>query len=128
MLLYIYEIWYYWVSKINICVYIVYGVVMNTDFSDVALKLTGKYRSVSVSVLYFLPEYTNILQEFYWQTDDIIPELYRVHKFLNHWHYNIDANIHEVKIACSSPFSTTSFTNVKYEFPISFNVVPFKLD
>jgi uncharacterized protein Usg len=98
------------------------------DFSEVALRLTGKYRSVSVSVLYFLPEYTSIIQEFYWQTEDIIPELYRVHKFLNHWHLNIDANIHEVKIACSEPFSSTTFKHVKYEFPISWRKTEFKID
>lgn len=101
---------------------------MNEHFSEVASRLTGKYRAVGVNVLYFLPEYSNILQEFHWQTDDIVPELYRIHKFLNHWYNNIDADIHEVRIICSSPFSETTFTNVKYEFPISWNVVPFKIN
>jgi len=96
---------------------------MSIQFSEAALRLTGKYRAVSVNVLYFLPEYSTILQEFHWQTDDVVPELYKIHKFLNHWHDNIDADIHEVKIACSEPFSCTSFTNVKYEFPIHWQVM-----
>lgn len=92
---------------------------MNRDFSEIAKLLMGNYRTVSLNVLYFLPEYSNILQEFHWQTDDVIPELVKIHKFLNHWHNTIEADIHEVKIACSAPLQATSFSHVKYTFPIN---------
>lgn len=52
----------------------------------------------TVEVLYWMPDYQNILQEFIWQTADIRPEFPRVHKFLNYWHDNIDAVISEVNI------------------------------
>ena len=52
----------------------------------------------TVEVLYWMPDYQNILQEFIWQTADTRPEFPRVHKFLNYWHDNIDAVISEVNI------------------------------
>ena len=54
---------------------------------------------VTINVLYWMPDYTHILQEFIWQTSDIRPEYPRVHRFLNYWHDNIEAVISEVNIA-----------------------------
>ena len=54
---------------------------------------------VTLNVLYWMPDYTHILQEFLWQTADVRPEYPRVHRFLNYWHKNIEAVISEVKIA-----------------------------
>ena len=54
---------------------------------------------VTVDILYWMPDYTNVLQEFVWQTSDIAPEYPRVHRFLNYWQENIEAVISEVRIA-----------------------------
>ena len=54
---------------------------------------------VTLNVLYWMPDYTHILQEFIWQTVDVRPEYPRVHRFLNYWHDNIEAVISEVNIA-----------------------------
>ena len=54
---------------------------------------------VTINVLYWMPDYTHILQEFIWQTSDVRPEYPRVHRFLNYWHNNIEAVISEVNIA-----------------------------
>ena len=56
---------------------------------------------VTLNILYWMPDYTNILQEFIWQTNDINPDYPRVHKFLNFWHNNIEAVISEVRLADS---------------------------
>ena len=48
-----------------------------------------------------MPDHNNLLQQFIWQTKDIVPEYPRVHKFLNFWHKEIDAVIAEVQIADS---------------------------
>ena len=53
---------------------------------------------VTVNVLYWMPDYQNILQQVIWQTDDVRPEYPRVHKFLNYWYDNIDAVISEIEI------------------------------
>ena len=54
---------------------------------------------VAVDILYWMPDYENILQQFIWQTKDVVPDIPRVHKFLNYWNDNIDAVISEVKVA-----------------------------
>ncbi len=54
---------------------------------------------VTLNVLYWMPDYNHILQEFIWQTSDIRPEYPRVHRFLNYWYDNIEAVISEVNIA-----------------------------
>ena len=54
---------------------------------------------VTLNILYWMPDYNHILQEFIWQTADIRPEYPRVHRFLNYWHENIEAVISEVNIA-----------------------------
>ena len=54
---------------------------------------------VTVDILYWMPDYTNVLQKFVWQTSDIVPEYPRVHRFLNYWQENIEAVISEVRIA-----------------------------
>tara|TARA_B100000287_G_scaffold383488_1_gene389307 strand:- start:1123 stop:1356 length:234 start_codon:yes stop_codon:yes gene_type:complete len=57
---------------------------------------------VIVNVNYWMPDYTSILQEFIWQTEDLVPEIPRVHKFLNFWHENIDAVISEVQVSTAT--------------------------
>ena len=54
---------------------------------------------VTVDILYWMPDYENVLQQFIWQTKDVVPDIPRVHKFLNYWNDNIDAVISEVKVA-----------------------------
>ena len=45
-----------------------------------------------------------MVQEFIWQTEDYVPKLPRVHKFLNYWHEEIDAVINEVSISYNDEF------------------------
>tara|TARA_R100001079_G_C4446028_1_gene151177 strand:- start:240 stop:494 length:255 start_codon:yes stop_codon:yes gene_type:complete len=54
---------------------------------------------ILIDVYYYMPDPPHLIQEFIWQTDDITPELPRVHKFLNYWKENIDAVIQEVKVS-----------------------------
>ena len=54
---------------------------------------------VTLQIYYWMPDYNTILQEFVWQTKDIVPEIPRVHKFLNFWHSEIDAVIEEVNVS-----------------------------
>ena len=59
----------------------------------------SKKHLVLVDILYWMPDYHNVLQEFIWETDDYIPKLPRVNNFLNYWHKEIDAVINEVQIS-----------------------------
>ena len=58
-----------------------------------------KIQPVVLRVYYWMPDYNNILQEFMWQLNDVVPEYPRVHLFLNHWHENIEAVIETVEVS-----------------------------
>lgn len=51
---------------------------------------------VTLNIFYYRPDYQNLIQEFTWSTSDVVPELQRTQKFLQHWHQNIDAVIKEI--------------------------------
>ena len=57
-----------------------------------------KWTVATVQVVYYIPDYLNIVQEFILQTEDQIPEYPRITKFLNYWDKNIDGPIKEVYI------------------------------
>jgi uncharacterized protein Usg len=56
---------------------------------------------IFVSVIYYIPDYTYLLNEFYCQFEDTVPDIPRVHKFLSYWKLNIEAPIKEIKISVS---------------------------
>ena len=56
---------------------------------------------VTLDVLYYMPDYSDILQEFLWQTLDVVPDLPRVHRFLNYWKNTIEAPIKEIRVSYS---------------------------
>ena len=58
-----------------------------------------KIQPVVLRVYYWMPDYNNILQEFMWQLNDVVPEYPRVHRFLNHWHENIEAVIQTLEVS-----------------------------
>lgn len=58
-----------------------------------------KIQPVVLRVYYWMPDYNSILQEFMWQLNDVVPDYPRVHKFLNHWHENIEAVIETVEVS-----------------------------
>jgi uncharacterized protein Usg len=64
---------------------------------------------VFMNVRYYMPDYQNIIQEFMWQLEDQVPEIPRVHMFLNYWKDNIEATIKEVIV--SSEVTQTRYTN-----------------
>ena len=72
-------------------------------------------RLVTLNILYWMPDYNNILQQFIWQTKDIVPEYPRVHKFLNFWHKEIDAVIAEVQIVDSQDTTYRPIKEFRYE-------------
>jgi uncharacterized protein Usg len=69
---------------------------------------------VTVNVMYYRPDYRNILQEFLWQVPDVIPELQRVHRFLNFWKENIEAIIHQVEVAVPDRFGRPTWRSIDW--------------
>jgi uncharacterized protein Usg len=67
---------------------------------------------VSIKIYYFVPDYNSLIQEFWWQTLDIPPYYYRIHKFLNYWKTNIEATIKDIEI--SSNYKPLQITIADY--------------
>ena len=61
----------------------------------------------TVKVIYYLPDYDHVLQEFVFQQYDIVPEYPKLNKFIKFWRRNIEARIHSVDFA--SAFSEYKF-------------------
>ena len=57
-----------------------------------------KWTVATVQVVYYIPAYVHIVNEFMWQTEDTLPEYPRISKFLDYWDKNIDGPIKEVYI------------------------------
>ena len=53
---------------------------------------------IFVGVLYYMPDYRHLVNEFYCQFDDYFPDMPRVHAFLNYWKNNVEAVIKEVRV------------------------------
>ena len=57
-----------------------------------------KWTVASVQVVYYIPDYMSLVNEFVWQTEDQLPEYPRITRFLDYWDKNIDGPIKEVYI------------------------------
>lgn len=57
-----------------------------------------KWTTASVQVVYYMPDYLNIVNEFIWQTKDQKPDYPRIEQFLDYWDKNIDGPIKEAFI------------------------------
>ncbi len=66
------------------------------------MLIVNRYSLVTVDILYWIPGYNNIVQEFLWQTCDLKPSYPRINKFLYFWKNEIDAIIKEVHLIDSS--------------------------
>ena len=56
-------------------------------------------RLTTLQIYYYMPDHQSVIQEFVWQYEDLKPTFPRTHKFLQHWHDNIEAVIQEILLA-----------------------------
>lgn len=84
---------------------------MDLDFFK---KFKLGYRLTTLQIIYFSPEYGNLVNEFIWQMLDKNPEFPRTHKFLLHWKNNIKTPIKEVNIAQEGDIYPKQFRNAEY--------------
>jgi len=54
------------------------------------------YRNVTIDIFYYMPDHRSLIQEFIWQTTDLMPYYPKIRKFLNYWRTDIDAAIKEI--------------------------------
>jgi len=80
--------------------------------------LVRGYRLTTIQVIYYMPDYQDIVQEFMWQYMDIQPKFPRTHKFMNHWKENIEAVIQSVYLAHDSNSIANNMKKVNHLFEI----------
>ena len=66
--------------------------------SQLELQLRD-YRLTTADILYHMPDYPELLQQYLWQDYDIAPEFPVLHRFLDFWERNLDGRLHSVRVA-----------------------------
>lgn len=67
-------------------------------------QLAG-YRLTTAQILYHLPDYPELLQEFIWQQLDLAPKYPNLKQFLDFWEFKIEGKLHSVTIASAKVIS-----------------------
>jgi uncharacterized protein Usg len=84
------------------------------------MKLFDTDRLVTIQVIYYMPDYKNIVNEFVWQTHDVLPKYPRSMKFIHYWYSDIDAVIKEAYLSHTNYWGGTSYKDVTelIEWPV----------
>lgn len=85
--------------------------MLNFD-QDFELILLHGFSLVTIKIIYSMPDYTNLVQEFIWQTIDLKPKYPRVRGFLDHWETNLDGKIKKVLIFDNDSYDGTGFSKI----------------
>jgi len=83
---------------------------------DFVKQINHNLRLTTINVLYYYPDYENLLQQFIWQTMDKSPHYPRAYKFIDYWKSNIDATIATVRIASCDDIKVINFRHIDHEF------------
>lgn len=78
-------------------------------------KQLRDYRLTTAKIIYHLPDYQDILQEFIWQDYDIAPKFPQLHQFLDFWVEKIEGKLHSVYVAKQKLITTSDYRNADWE-------------
>ena len=84
-------------------------------FISTSMKLFDEDQLVTIKVIYHMPDYINVLNEFVWQTHDILPKFPRTHKFIKFWNYNIDGPINHAEVCYVNYWGGREYKKVDHE-------------
>jgi uncharacterized protein Usg len=76
------------------------------------------YRLTTAEILYFLPDYKELLQTYIWQDYDIAPKFPVLSKFLRFWEREIEGRIHSVRLASADLITPGDARWAKVEFKL----------
>ena len=82
-------------------------------YINILMIILKRKEIVLVGIIYYMPDYKNLVNEFYCQFDDFVPDIPRVHEFLNYWKNNIDAVIKKIEV--SAPGNNNQRTSSFYK-------------
>ncbi len=82
---------------------------------DLWNNLNG-YKLTTVEILYYLPDYPEVLQTFIWQNLDHSPDFPCLHSFLLFWEKNIEGRLFSVKVSQGENSRSREIRLMKDEF------------
>ncbi|MDB5477801.1 MAG: Usg protein [Alphaproteobacteria bacterium] len=53
----------------------------------------------TAEILYYFPDYPDLLQQFIWQDYDVAPQFPHLNKFLGFWSRELEGRLHSVRIS-----------------------------
>ncbi len=68
--------------------------------NTISKQLSG-YRLTTANILYHMPDYPELLQEFIWQQLDLVPDFPELKRFLDYWERRLDGKLHSVEVAAA---------------------------
>jgi len=74
-------------------------------------KQLGDYRLITAQIVYHMPDFEQILQEFIWQEYDLAPKFPELNKFLTFWEKKIDGKLHSVYVAKTEIITNSDYRN-----------------
>ncbi len=76
------------------------------------IRQLADYRLTTAKILYHMPDYPKLLQEYIWQQLDIAPRFPELRKFLDFWDRELDGKVHSVTVASVGLIKPADFRGV----------------
>ncbi len=62
-------------------------------------RMLHDYRLTTAEIIYFLPDFPNMLQSYVWQDYDLEPRFPTLLRFLDFWDHHLEGRLHSVQVA-----------------------------
>lgn len=67
--------------------------------ADFGIQITRDYRLTTAEIIYYLPDYPELLQSYIWQEYDLAPRFPVLNRFLDFWSHNLEGKLHSIHVA-----------------------------
>jgi uncharacterized protein Usg len=85
--------------------------------SPLAQVLEG-YRLTTAEILYYRPDYRDLLQSYIWQEFDLAPGFPVLNKFLRFWESELEGKLHLVRVTATGIIAPTELKYFDGEFTL----------
>ena len=82
--------------------------------ADFTKKLSD-YRLTTAKIIYRLPDFEEILQEYIWQDYDLAPKYPILNNFLQFWTNEIDGKLHSVYVARKKIITASDYRHADWQ-------------
>lgn len=78
-------------------------------------KQLNDYRLTTAKIIYHMPDFKDILQEYVWQDYDLAPKYPQLKGFLDFWERKIEGKIHSVYVAKREIISASDYRHAEWQ-------------